>query len=76
MTDARKHRIEVLTTGPVLRTWHGCVERVRHLSLADRWLLCYHYGCDPEYLHEVLWRLHCIERALRAALRNGLTTAR
>jgi len=51
-----EQRVAQLTSGPVLRTWHGCIERVKCLGLKGRWLLCGHFDCDPEELHDVLWQ--------------------
>lgn len=45
-----------LTDGPVLRTWRGCMERVKRLSLGERWLLCRFLGCDIDRLDRALYR--------------------
>ena len=44
-----------LTDGPVLRTWHGCIERVKYLSIGERWLLCWFLRCDMDGLDRALY---------------------
>jgi len=48
-------RIERLQNGPVLRTLRGCLARIKHLSVADLFLLTTHYDCRVKALERKLW---------------------
>jgi hypothetical protein len=42
---------------PVCRTFHGCIEHVRCLSLGDRWKLAYALRCEVDEVPRRLFRL-------------------
>ena len=48
--------IAIHVSRAVCLTYHGCMEHVRFMSLADRWQLCFHMKVEyPEQLARAIW---------------------